>query len=150
MAKVKKSTEIESLWKAFHESYDDNELQVRYNGFQKNLESFKKQYNEMVPNINSALEDQTILRNQIIDSAKMSFLNTDSIKRLKVVETYLSENLPQIEDLKEKMSREENLIKKYEESSHSRLFNWWQALRSIDSSITPWMEWRTKYDKKIF
>ena len=94
MAKTKKEivelTPVERVFAAFMEDFNDTELQERLDGFEKTLKSLKTRYNELVPNLNDALKDQSILNQMILDSAKMSFINTDAIKRLKVVENYLN------------------------------------------------------------
>ena len=153
MAKTKKQivelTPIERVFAAFMEDFNDTELQERLDDFEKTLKSLKDRYNQLVPNLDHALKDQTILNQMILDSAKMGFINTDAFKRLKIVDSYLDENMKIADDLKQKMQSEEDLIRKYKENSNDRLFQWWKTLKSIEPDIKPWLEWKILYDSKI-
>ena len=153
MAKTKKQiielTPVERVFAAFMEDFNDKELQERLEGFERTLKSVKTRYNELVPNLNDALTDQTILNQMILDSAKMGFINTDAIKRLKIVDSYLDENMQIADDLKQKMQSEEALIRKYKENSHDRLFRWWQSIKAVEPDTIPWLDWKSMYDSKI-
>jgi len=153
MAKTKKQivelTPVEVLFAAFMEDFNDTELQERLDNFERTLKSLKDRYNELVPNLNDALKDQSILNQMILDSAKMSFINTDAIKRLKVVENYLKENMATADDLKTKMQYEEDLIAKYRSNSQDRLFQWWKSIKALEPNTKPWLEWKSMYSSKI-
>lgn len=153
MAKTKKQivelTPVERVFAAFMEDFNDTELQERLDGFERTLKSLKARYNELVPNLNDALRDQTILNQMILDSAKMGFINNDAFKRLKIVDSYLDENIKIADDLKQKMQSEEDLIRKYRENSHDRLFRWWQSIKAIEPDTKPWLEWKSMYSSKI-
>jgi len=153
MAKTKKQivelTPVERVFAAFMEDFNDTELQERLDGFERTLKSLKARYNELVPNLNDALRDQTILNKMILDSAKMSFINNDAFKRLKIVDSYLDENMELANDLKSKIQSEEDLIRKYKENSHDRLFRWWQSIKAVEPNTIPWLEWKIMYDSKI-
>lgn len=153
MAKTKKQTveltPVEKVFASFMEDFNDRELQERFENFERTLKSLKDQYNKMVPNLNDALKDQSTLNQMILDSAKMSFINTDAIKRLKVVEAYLDENMKIANDLKSKMDYEQELITKYKQNSHDRLFQWWKTIKAVEPATKPWLEWKTMYDSKI-
>jgi hypothetical protein len=153
MAKTKNPivelTPVEKVHAAFMEDFNDTELQERFDNFERTLKSLKDRYNELVPNLNDALKDQSTLNQMILDSAKMSFINTDAIKRLKVVEAYLDENMKIADDLKNKMAYEQDLITKYKWNSNDRLFQWWKTIKTIEPDTKPWLEWKTQYDSKI-
>ena len=153
MAKTKKQiveiTPFKRVFATFMEDFVDTELQERLNNFEKTRKSLKDRYNQLVPNLDHALKDQTILNQMILDSAKMGFINTDAFKRLKIVDSYLDENMKIADDLKQKMQSEEDLIRKYKENSNDRLFQWWKTLKSIEPDIKPWLEWKILYDSKI-
>ena len=153
MAKTKKQavelTPVEMVHAAFMEDFNDSELQERFDNFERTLKSLKDRYNELVPNLNDALKDQSILNQMILDSAKMSFINTDAIKRLKIVDNYLNENMAKADDLKTKMQYEEDLIKKYRENSQDRLFQWWKSIKALEPNTKPWLEWKSMYSSKI-
>jgi hypothetical protein len=153
MAKTKNPivelTPVEKVHAAFMEDFNDTELQDRFDNFEKTLKSLKDRYNELVPNLNDALKDQSTLNQMILDSAKMSFINTDAIKRLKIVDGYLTENMKIADDLKNKMAYEQDLITKYKWNSNDRLFQWWKTIKTIEPDTKPWLEWKTRYDSKI-
>jgi hypothetical protein len=85
----------------------------------------------------------------ILDSAKMGFINNDAFKRLMIVDSYLDENTKIADDLKQKMQSEEDLIRKYKENSHDRLFRWWQSIKAVEPDTKPWLEWKSMYSSKI-
>ena len=153
MAKTKKQivelTPIERVFAAFMEDFNDTELQERLDDFEKTLKSLKDRYNQLVPNLDHALKDQTILNQMILDSAKMGFINTDAFKRLKIVDSYLDENMKIADDLKQKMQSEEDLIRKYKENSNDRLFRWWQSIKAVEPNTIPWLDWKSIYHPKI-
>jgi len=142
-------TPVEKVHAAFMEDFNDTELQERFDNFERTLKSLKDRYNELVPNLNDALKDQSTLNQMILDSAKMSFINTDAIKRLKIVDGYLTENMKIADDLKNKMAYEQDLITKYKSNSNDRLFQWWKTIKTIEPDTKPWLEWKSRYDSKI-
>ena len=151
MAKTKKElTDLEKVTKEFKEDFDDKELQERFDTFEKNLANMKERYNEHVPEVNEKMKMTQDLAQMILDSAMMGFLNNDAIAKVKEVNTYLDGIRPYLDDLKEKMQKEQELIEKYKEGAHNKLFHYWKTLKSIDKNITPWLEWKRDYDKRIF
>ena len=151
MAKTKKElTDYEKVMKAFKEDFDDNELQERFDNFERTLVNLKERYNEHVPEVNTKMGNQQTLAQMILDSAMMGFLNNDAIAKVKEVNAYLDGIKPHLNDLQEKIEKEKNLIEKYKEGAHNKLFHYWKTLKSIDKTTTPWLEWKRDYDKRIF
>lgn len=151
MAKTKKElTDYEKVMKAFHEDFNDLELQERFDNFERTLSSLKESYNEHVPEVNAKMKMSQDLAQMILDSAMMGFLNNDAIAKVKEVNTYLDGIRPYLDDLKVKMDKEKSLIEKYKEGSNNKLFHYWKTLKAIDKNIAPWLEWKRDYDKRIF
>ena len=150
MAKTKKElTDIEKVWKEFKEDFDDKELQERFDTFEKNLANMKERYNEHVPEVNEKMKMTQDLAQMILDSAMMGFLNNDAIAKVKEVNTYLDGIRPYLDDLKEKMQKEQELIEKYKEGSKNKFFHYWKIFRAIDPTTAPWLEWYKQYEKNI-
>jgi hypothetical protein len=151
MAKTKKElTAIEKLHKAFKEDFDDNELQDRFDNFEKTVKDFKQLYNILVPQINEQINHVNALHSMIIESAKIGFLNREAVNQLKEIEASLKEQTEAADSYKERFLEEEALIKKYEESTHNKLFHYWKAFKAIAPETEPWLEWKRQYDKRIF
>lgn len=152
MAKATKKvlTDYEKIKKEFDEDFNDNELQERFDNFEKNVKHFKGLYNELVPKVNDGINRQALLRSMIVESAKMGFLNSDSAKELNILDAQLSTDIDSLENFKSKFGEEESLIKKYKEGTHNKLFHYWKMFRALDKDTTPWLEWSRQYDKRIF
>lgn len=150
MAKKKELTPMEAIHKAFMEDFNDNELQERFNNFERTVKHFKGLYNDLVPKINERIDRQKKLVSLIIESAKLGFLNTDLVNDLKETEKYLEEWCAKADEFRAKFEEEEALIKKYKEGAHNRLFQWWKSFRAIDPQTQPWLEWKKPYENRIF
>lgn len=151
MTKAKaKLTDYEKIQKEFNEDFNDNELQERFEQFEKNVKSFKGLYNELVPKVNEDINKQALLRQMIVESAKQGFLNNDAANQLNVLDARLTENIEKLENFESKFKEEEALIKKYKEGTHNKLFMYWKMFRALDKNTTPWLEWSRQYDKRIF
>jgi chromosome segregation ATPase len=150
MAKTKKElTDLEKVMKEFREDFDDKELQERFDSFERTLANLKESYNEHVPEINQKVKMQQDLAQMILDSAMMGFLNNDAIAKAKEVNTYIDGIRPYLDDLKEKMQKEQDLIEKYKEGSKNKFFHYWKIFKAIDSTTAPWIEWFKQYEKSI-
>ena len=151
MAKPKKElTPMEALHKEFMSDFNDNELQERFNNFEKNVKYWKGLYNDLVPKINDNINKKNTLVALIVECAKLDMLNTDAVNQLKETEKYLDEWFSKADEYRAKFEEEDALIKKYKEGSHNRLFNWWKAFRAIDPKTEPWLEWSKPYSNRIF
>jgi len=151
MAKEKKQlTDYEKIQKEFESDFNDNELQERFDQFEKAVKDFKSLYNILVPQINNQINDVSTLNAMIVDSAKLGFLNQQAVNQLKEVEASLKEQMEAADSYKERFIKEEDLIKKYKENTENKLFHYWKMFKALDSKTQPWLEWKRKYDKRIF
>lgn len=151
MAKTKKElTPIEALHKAFMEDFNDNELQDRFDKFEKNVQYWKGLYNELVPKINEQINKKNTLVSLIVECAKLGMLNTDAINQLKEIEKYLEEWCSKADEYRSNFVKEETLIKRYKDGSHDRLFNYWKCFKAIDPKTEPWVDWSKPYKNRIF
>ena len=151
MAKAKKDlTDYEKIQKEFNEDFNDNELQERFEQFEKNVKAFKGLYNDLVPKVNEDISKQALLRHMIVESAKQGFLNNDAANQLNVLDARLEENIQNLDNFKSKFEDEERLIKKYKEGTHNKLFLYWKMFKALDKNTAPWLEWSRQYDKRIF
>lgn len=150
MSKTKvEKTPIELLKKAFLEDFDDNELQERYDRFERIVREYKDRYNELVPKINQSVDNAKELAVMVVKSAKMGFLNEQAIERLKEEESDF-ENLKQEADqYRKRFEEEEDLMKRYKKNSETKLFQWWRAFKAIDKKTEPWLTWKRQYENKI-
>jgi len=148
MAK-KVKTDYEKVWDLFMEDFNDNELTERYERFKRTVKSLKDCYNEKVPTVNEALNTRATLNDMILTCAKAGIINQEAVEKDKEIKKFLDDTIPTLTDLKSKWEHEEALIKKYEEMSHDRLFNYWKIFKALDKKIAPWLEWKTPYEKRI-
>jgi hypothetical protein len=152
MAKATKKvlTDYEKIQKEFEEDFMDNELQERFDNFEKTVKHFKALYNELVPEVNNDINKQAILRHMIVESAKMGFLNSDAANELNELDLRLTSNIEKVEGFKSKFEEEEALIKKYKEGTQNKLFHYWKMFKALDKETKPWLEWKRNYDNRIF
>jgi predicted transcriptional regulator len=150
MAKTKvEKTPMELLTKAFLEDFNDNELQERYEQFERKVKTLKGQYNELVPKINQSIDNSKGLAVMIVESAKMGFLNEQAIERIKEEECLFDELKKRADFFKKGFMDEEDLMKKYKDNSKEKLFHWWKAFKAIDKKTEPWLTWKRPYENKI-
>jgi flagellar capping protein FliD len=103
MAKTKVTlTDYEKIKKEFDSDFNDNELQERFERFEKNVKHFKGLYNELVPKVNEDISKQALLRHMIVESAKQGFLNTDAANQINVLDKRLDENIQTLDNFKSK------------------------------------------------
>ena len=143
-------TDYQKIEKEFQEDFNDNELQERFENFESAVKDFKGLYNILVPQINKQTEEVRTLNGMILASAKMGFINKDAIKQLKETEASLAEQTKAADEYKERFTKEEDLIKKYKENAHSKLFHYWKMFKALDKTTAPWLDWKRNYDKRIF
>jgi hypothetical protein len=150
MSKTKvEKTPIELLTKAFLEDFNDNELQERYEQFERTVKEFKGRYNELVPKINQSIDNSKGLAVMIVESAKMGFLNEQAIERIKKEESIFEDLKKDADYYKEKFLHEEELISKYKKNSETKFFHWWKTFKAIDKKTEPWLTWKRQYENKI-
>ncbi len=147
-AKVEK-TPIELLTKSFLEDFNDNELQERYDGFERKVKTLKDQYNGLVPKINQSVDNAKELAVMVVKSAKMGFLNDQAIERLKEEECLFEELKKRADFFKKGFEEEEDLMKQYKKNSETKLFHWWKTFKAIDKKTEPWLTWKRQYENKI-
>ena len=152
MAKKVKTvkTDYEKICDLFTEDFNDNELTERYDRFKNTVKSLKDLYTEKVPIIKEAQHKRATLNDTILTCAKIGIINQEAVEKVKEVQKILDETIPTLIDLKSKWEHEEALIKKYEEMSHDRLFNYWKIFKALDKKTAPWLEWKIPYEKRIF
>jgi len=148
MAK-KVKTDYEKVWGLFMEDFNDDELTNRYDNFKNTVKSLKDRYNEKVPAVNEALNKRATLNDMILTCAKMGIVNQEAVEKDKEIQKFLDDVIPTIDDLKSKWEHEEALIKKYEENSHNKLFQYWRIFKTLDKKTAPWLEWKKTYEKRI-
>jgi len=148
MAK-KVKTDYEKVWDLFMEDFNDDELTNRYDNFKNTVKSLKDRYNEKVPAVNEALNKRATLNDMILTCAKMGIVNQEAVEKDKEIQKFLDDVIPTIDDLKSKWEHEEALIKKYEENSHNKLFQYWRIFKTLDKKTAPWLEWKKTYEKRI-
>ncbi len=151
MAKQKtEKTPLELLTKAFMEDVNDNELQLRYNGFINRSNEAKSQYNANVPIANELMNKRSALESIIFNSAIEGILSTHAIEDYKRVNSEFSEIRKEMSRSQEAIDEVEDLIKKYKELSDKKLYYWWKSFKAIDPKGTePWLTWKRTYENKI-
>ena len=146
----KKHDPLKALKQAFQKSYDDNELQERFNRFEKDLKSAKETHNKLVPRVNANLHTINTLKESVLQQALCGVLSLEATEKIKTLEAENKELIQKIEFQKEAISKNADLMDKYEDWSDRKLFIWWQAIKAVDPETEPWVEWKDKFDKKIF
>jgi hypothetical protein len=151
MAKSKtEKTAIELLEQAFQEELNDQELQQRFDGFNKRLNDVKSQYNPKVPIINELINKRNSLSSIIFDSTLEGIIAKEAIDKYKLIDNDYQIIAKEIKGLQESMDEIEELIKKYQDLSERKLFCWWKSFKAIDPKGTqPWLEWKKPYNHKI-
>ena len=149
MSNKQKFDPVKSLMDAFQGDVDDNELQVNYNRFVRDLSDLKEKHNELVPLINSNLDKINSLKEAIFTQAINGIIATEAIQRLKEIETENESHVSKIQLYSESINKTASLIEKYEDWSNRKLFTWWKAIRAVDPNTLPWLEWKTSYEDKI-
>jgi hypothetical protein len=150
MAKKKSEmTPLQLITKEFNEDFNDNELQERFEQFERTVKDFKDLYNVLVPQINKQIGDVRTLSKMIVDSAKIGFLNREAVRNLQEIEASLKEQTEAADTYRGRFEKEEELMKKYRENSHSKLFHWWKTFKAIDKTTAPWLTWKRQYEHKI-
>ena len=147
--KKSEMTPLELLTKAFNEDFNDNELQERFEQFERTVKDFKDLYNVLVPQINKQINEAKTLNGMILESAKMGFINKDAIKQLKETEASLKEQTEAADTYRGKFEGSEDLMEKYRKNSNNKLFQWWRSFKAIEKSTEPWLTWKRKYEHKI-
>jgi chromosome segregation ATPase len=151
MSKTKtEKTPLELLVKAFEEDVNDKELQLRYDGFLRRLDEAKENYNQLVPVINELIRKKGVLHSSIFSLAIEGIISTEANQEYKKIREEYDELEKEVVRLKNAMEEVEDLIKKYKDGSHSKLFAWWKSFKAIDPKGTkPWTEWKRPYENLI-
>jgi len=146
----KKHDPVKALKKAFQQEWDDNELDERYQRFERDLERAKEAHNELVPVINDNLAVIRPLKESVLEQALCGVLSTDATLKIKELEAENEELIEKIEAQREIIDENKALMEKYKDWSDRKLFIWWQAIKAVDPETEPWIEWKDKRDAKIF
>lgn len=146
----KKHDPVKALKKAFQQEWDDNELHERYQKFERNLLIAKESHNKLVPVINNNLQVIRTLKESVLQQALCGILNPAATEKIHKLEAENEELIKKIEFQKEAISKNANLMDKYEDWSDRKLFIWWQAIKAVDPETESWLEWKDKKDAKIF
>jgi len=145
-----KHNPIKELKKAFQQEWDDNELQERFNRFESDLKSAKDAHNKLVSQVNANLHTINTLKESVLQQALCGVLSHEATEKIYKLEAENEELIKKIEFQKEAISKNADLMDKYEDWSDRKLFIWWQAIKAVDPETEPWMEWKDKRDSKIF
>lgn len=145
----KKHDLVAALKAAFQEQVEDTELQRNYDGFKSKLESCTIEHNDIVFDVNKNLEIIGNLKDSILTAAMCGALSPNLVDEINRLEEENRPMIKRIEDLKEQIDYNEELIEKYEQLSFHKLFTWWQALTAVDPETEPWLEWKETYNDKI-
>lgn len=151
MSKTKtEKTPLELLIKAFEEDINDKELQLRYDGFLRRLDEAKENYNQQVPVINELIRKKSVLHSSIFSLAIEGIISTEANQEYKKIREEYDELEKEVVRLKNAMEEVEDLIKKYQDGSHNKLFAWWKSFKAIEPKGTkPWIEWKRPYENLI-
>ena len=148
MAK-KQHDPVKALKKAFQEEVEDLELQERYDRFQKDLQMYKDEHNEIVPTVNENLEKLRTLKAAVLAQAISGVLAPQSVEKIKEIEKENQDLIKKIEFYQGKINETKDLIERYQRSSDTKMFVWFQALKAVDPETKPWLEWRETYKNRI-
>lgn len=146
----KKHDPVKALKKAFQQEWDDNELDERYQRFERDLERAKEAHNELVPVINNNLQVIRTLKESVLEQALCGVLSSDATLKIKELEAENEGLIEKIEAHRKIIDENKSLMEKYKDWSDRKLFIWWQAIKAVDPETEPWIEWKDKRDTKIF
>lgn len=146
----KKHDPVKALKKAFQQEWDDNELDERYQRFERDLERAKEAHNELVPVINNNLQVIRTLKESVLEQALCGVLSSDATLKIKELEAENEGLIEKIEAQRKIIDENKSLMEKYKDWSDRKLFIWWQAIKAVDPETEPWIEWKDKRDTKIF
>ena len=144
----KKHDPVDALKKAFEEAVNDPELQERYDRFKSARDYAKEEYNKLVIRINENISSLGILDQCILAQAKLGIIATESIAKVKEIQSVNDGLIHRIEGFRATLDENDDLIKKYDETTRDRLFIWWQTLKAVDPETKPWLEWKHLYKNK--
>jgi hypothetical protein len=128
---------------------EDLELQERYDRFQKDLQMYKDNHNEIVPTVNENLEKLRTLKAAVLAQALSGVLAPQAVEKIKDIEKENQDLIKNIEFYQGKIKETKDLIEKYENWSNKRLFVWYQALKAVDPETKPYLEWQETYKNRI-
>lgn len=149
MSEKKKHDPVKELFAAFQDELNHNELQSNYNRLTKDLAQLKEKHNELIPLVNSNLEKIHSLKDAILVQAMNGIIATEAISKVKEIEKENEKQINDIKSYKQKISETATLIERYEDWSWRKLFVWWKALKAVDPSTEPWLQWKEKFNNKI-
>lgn len=145
----KKHNPVKALKDAFKEEIEDTELQRNYDGFKSSLESCRTEHNDIVLEVNKNLDIIHSLKYSVLTAAMHGVLSPDLVDEINRLEEENKPMIERIENLKEQIDYNKELIEKYDILSERKLFVWWQALTAVDPETKPWLEWKETYNDKI-
>ena len=149
MSSKKKLDPVKALKKAFEEVVKDPELQNNYDRFKRDLARAKREHNELVPAVNSNLEEIRTLKESILNLAMLGIVSTEARDRVLKLEADNEDMIHMIDRWKSEIDENQSLIEKYDYLNEHKLFVWWQALMAVDPETRPWLEWKETFKDKI-
>ena len=149
MSSKKKLDPVKDLKKAFEEVVKDPELQNNYDRFKRDLARAKREHNELVPAVNSNLEEIRTLKESILNLAMLGIVSTEARDRVLKLEADNEDMIHMIDRWKSEIDENQSLIEKYDYLNEHKLFVWWQALMAVDPETRPWLEWKETFKDKI-
>lgn len=144
----KKHDPVEALKKAFEEAVNDPGLQDRYDRFKSARDYAKEEHNKLAAQVNENISSINILDHCILEQAKLGIIATESIDKVKEIQSINDGLIHRIEGFRATLDENDDLIKKYDETTRDRLFIWWQTLKAVDLDTEPWLEWKAQYRGK--
>lgn len=148
--KVKiEKTDYEKVYDLFMEDVNDQELQRNFDNYQRDRETAKERYNELVPQINEMNQHGSALKELIVDLACRQLPTADAVKALLDSAEPYKELKNKIDYQKGLMDEADRMIKFYKDNSERKLFHYWKVFDSLDATTEPWMDWKRTYSDNI-
>jgi|GEM_PF-3846852 len=142
-------TPQEKVLKIFNEDLNDTELQERYDRFVKELEMYKNNFNEIVPEYNKLATECAKLEKHILNSILLKFDVAAEIERFGSLQEKLVELKGKLDNYSERIKNQEELIQSYEEKSNAQFYHHWRYLKEFGVTEEPWLKFIDKYKNKI-
>jgi predicted xylose isomerase-like sugar epimerase len=140
---------IVELISAFEEDLNDTSLVENYNRFESELKVAKDNHNKLVPVINTNTNLIKELKESILTQALQGIISVDANKRFNKLTTQLEKDIAQIKGYRQEIDRLALLLDNYNDWSDRKFFGWWKAIKAVDPTTAPWLEWKQQYKGKI-
>lgn len=116
----------------------------------ENLKKLKIRYNELLQPYKKAIERKEALEKLIIEGCLIQTNVEGMITDLRLTNQDIDDRYPILERVEESIEHSENLIRKMEEETESKLFNYWTIFKNLDDSVISWSEIREAFRGQIF